>query len=66
MYKVLIAFLDKEDDYYRYEAGDTYPREGYEPNEDRVNMLLGSQNALQRPLIQRIRISKKTKKEGEE
>lgn len=65
MYKALIPFADKKDNFYVYQKGEVFPREGYEPDEEWVNTLLGSQNATGSPVIQRIRSSKKVEKVDE-
>ena len=51
MYKVLWAFKDLQDDEYRYEKGDTYPRAGYKPTIKRIDELSGSNNKRGKPLI---------------
>lgn len=40
MFKVLKKFRDITDSDHIYEVGSVYPREGYEPSEDRVDELL--------------------------
>ena len=35
-YKAKITFRDLQDNEYVYQIGDVYPREGYEPSEERV------------------------------
>lgn len=54
MYKVLEYFEDLQDNDYAYEVGDTYPREGYEPTAERVEMLSTDKNVRKRPLIEAI------------
>lgn len=60
MYRVLEQFHDLEDfttdkkgekTYFEYNEGDTYPREGYEPAEWRIDELMGGDNPLRNPLI---------------
>lgn len=59
MYEVISAFRDLTDYiktksgpvYHRYEVGDTYPRDGMAPTEERVVALLTGKNNLKRPLI---------------
>lgn len=51
MYKVLLNFADLQDDKYIYLAGDTYPREGYTPDKERIDELCGSDNAFGKPII---------------
>ena len=51
MYEVIWAFKDLQDDEYRYEKGDTYPRAGYKPTDERIDELSGSNNKRGKPLI---------------
>lgn len=51
MYRVLIDFADLQDEKYIYTAGDAYPREGYEPTEERIAELSGNENAFGQPII---------------
>ena len=51
MYIVKYDFVDLQDNNYAYKAGDTYPREGYIPNEDRINELITAANKQGRELI---------------
>lgn len=51
MYKVLKLFLDIKDNNQLYRVGDTYPRKGYEPTQDRIKQLSGNKNAMKEPLI---------------
>lgn len=58
-YKVIKAFDDLRDAipvsggcfYYHYEVGDAYPRDGLEPDADRIAELAGPDNAQGTPLI---------------
>lgn len=63
MYKVLEQFHDLQDfttdkkgekTYFEYNEGDTYPREGYEPAEWRIDELMGGDNPLRNPLIKEV------------
>ena len=59
MYKVIKAFADLQDVkktksgniYFEYEVGDTYPRKGVSPTEDRIAELSGCDNKQGTPLI---------------
>lgn len=59
MYKVIKFFHDLEDKketksgtvYHAYNVGDTYPREGSKPSEERIAELAGSENKRGEPLI---------------
>lgn len=54
MYKVLKLFTDLQDDNYRYEVGDEYPRLGLNPSLTRIKELSGSHNKQKTPLIKEI------------
>lgn len=54
MYKVLEYFTDLQDNGYAYKGGDTYPRKGYEPTTERIEMLSTDKNVRKRPLIEAI------------
>lgn len=59
MHKVIKAFADLQDVkktksgniYFEYEVGDTYPRKGVSPTEDRIAELSGCDNKQGTPLI---------------
>lgn len=44
MYKALTDFIDLQDNYHKYHAGDTFPRKGYDPGEERIAELAGTNN----------------------
>ena len=60
MYRVTHFFHDLQDShttkdgtvYHAYNVGDTYPRRGYEPSEDRIKELSGRDNIRGIPLIE--------------
>lgn len=60
MYKVIKFFHDLEDKketksgtvHHAYNVGDTYPREGSKPSEERIAELAGSENKQGEPLIE--------------
>lgn len=54
MYKVIKLFLDGQDYLHKYEVGDIYPREGYNPSQERLEGLLGTGNKQGVPLIEEI------------
>jgi hypothetical protein len=58
MYRVLEYFTDLKDNGYEYKAGDTYPREGYEPSAERIEELSTDKNVRKRPVIELITASK--------
>lgn len=51
MFVVIRHFTDTHDRRHSYNAGDTYPREGYTPTKARINELSGYENSLCTPLI---------------
>lgn len=59
MYKVVKAFHDLQDEkktksgtvYFEYKVGDTYPRKGLSPSEERIDELAGKNNKQGSPLI---------------
>lgn len=51
MYRVVEAFEDIADGRHPYRVGDAYPRDGFEPTEERIKALSGSGNVRKRPLI---------------
>ena len=59
MYKVIYKFADLEDDSYVYEVGDTYPRKGLNPTDERIGELSGFENKIGKPLIEKIEDKKK-------
>lgn len=73
MYKVIKFFHDLEDKketksgtvYHAYNVGDTYPREGSKPSEERVAELAGSENKQGEPLIELVeeRVEKQTEEQ---
>lgn len=54
MYKVVKSFFDLEDNSRWCEAGEEYPRKGYEPSKERIKELSTEANRLGEPLIQEI------------
>ena len=71
-YKVIKMFTDGQDGLHPYEVGDTYPRKGYKPSEERIIGLLGTDNKQGVPLIEEVpeekpkakkKVSKKKKSE---
>lgn len=54
MYKVIKLFTDLQDGRHLYNVGDTFPRDGVEVSEDRINELMGSDNKQGTPLIEEI------------
>lgn len=54
-YTVLHHFTDLQDDNFHYVDGATYPRKGYQPTEDRIKELSGSNNKQGVPLIKAVK-----------
>lgn len=51
MYRVIEVFTDLQDNNYRYNVGDEYPRTGYKPSTKRIDELSGANNKRGKPLI---------------
>lgn len=51
MYKALTDFIDLQDNYRKYRAGDTFPRKGYDPGEERIAELASANNKRGRAVI---------------
>lgn len=74
MYKVTHFFHDLQDYtttkngtvYHAYDVGDTYPRDGYKPSEDRIKELSGRDNIRGIPLIEEQEKAPKRKAKSEE
>ena len=68
MYKALTFFRDTLDMGHPYKEGDTYPREGYTPSEERVQSLLSGDNIRGIPVIGELKMvevaEEKPKKRG--
>ena len=74
MYKVTHFFHDLQDShttkdgtvYHAYNVGDTYPRDGYKPSDDRIKELSGRDNIRGVPLIEEQEKAPKRKAKPEE
>jgi hypothetical protein len=55
MYKAIEMFTDLQDDNFKYEVGDEYPRLGLEPSLARINELSGSNNRRGRAVIEEVK-----------
>ena len=60
-YKVIVTFSDLEDNGHLYKAGDTYPRNGVSPTEDRVEFLSSNRNLIGKPVIEKVEEAKEAK-----
>ena len=74
MYKVTHFFHDLQDShttkdgtvYHAYNVGDTYPRDGYKPSDERIKELSGRDNIRGIPLIEEQEKAPKRKAKSEE
>lgn len=64
MYKVIEVFTDLQDNNYRYNVGDEYPRTGYKPSTKRIDELSGANNKRGKPLIKAAQESVESVTEG--
>jgi hypothetical protein len=64
MYKVIEVFTDLQDNNYRYNVGDEYPRTGYKPSTKRIDELSGAYNKRGKPLIKAAQESVQSVTEG--
>ena len=63
MYKVIKHFIDLQDNNYKYDVGDTYPRKGLNVLQSRINELASDKNLQKTPLIEETpEVEEKTKK----
>ena len=54
MYRVIKHFVDLQDNNYKYDVGDTYPRKGLNVLQSRINELATNKNLQKTPLIEEI------------
>lgn len=64
MYKVLVRFMDLQDENHIYEQGDTFPRNGVKVSADRINELASYDNKIGCPLIEKVS-RKRVKKDAD-
>lgn len=55
MYEVIHFFTDLQDFSHTYNVGDVFPREGFNPSEERCMELCGNKNRQGKRLIKRIK-----------
>lgn len=66
MFRVIKLFTDLQDNDYKYEVGDEYPRLGLKPSLARIKELSGSDNRQGTPLIEEVEdLTKKRRKNKE-
>lgn len=54
MYKVIKHFVDLQDNNYKYDINDIYPRKGLNVLQSRINELASNKNLQKTPLIEEI------------
>lgn len=54
MYKVIVDFIDLQDNNYAYKVGDKFPHNGKNVSEERLSELASDANRRKIPLIQKI------------
>lgn len=54
MYRVIKLFTDLQDNNYKYDVGDVYPREGFEVLPSRIKELAGKKNLQGVPVIEKV------------
>lgn len=54
MYRVIKHFVDLQDNNYKYDVGDAYPRKGLNVLQSRINELATNKNLQKTPLIKEI------------
>lgn len=59
LYKVIVRFMDLQDENHIYEVGDTFPRDGIKVSADRINELMSCGNKIGCPLIEKIKATRK-------
>ena len=65
MYRVIKHFVDLQDNNYKYDVGDTYPRKGLNVLQSRINELASHKNKQKTPLIEEIpEVEEKPKKKS--
>ena len=63
MHRVIKAFVDLQDNNYKYDIGATYPRKGLNVLQSRINELASDKNKQKTPLIEEIPKVEEPKKE---
>jgi hypothetical protein len=53
-YTVIENFTDLQDNNYKYQAGDSFPRDGYDVSKARIEELSTNKNRRNRPMIKAI------------
>lgn len=63
-YKVVTSFFDKEDNKRLYEVGQSYPRTGFKPSEERIKLLSTVDNDEKTIFIKEVKKKSEPKKSG--
>lgn len=56
MFKVIVKFVDLQDDNHIYRVGDVFPRPNKKVSEARISELKSADNKRHRPLIEEVKI----------
>lgn len=64
MFEVICSFTDLQDNRHIYSVGDVYPRQGYQPDKNRIEELTTDNNRLHKPLIRNTEVRPARKKRG--
>lgn len=54
-FKVLYSFADREDNNHIYNVGDTYPRDGFVADDERINALSTTENRHGTVFIEKVK-----------
>ena len=65
-YKAIVYFKDLKDDSHAYHPGEKYPRDGYEPSEERIRELSTDKNRRGMPMIEEVKEKPKKEPKKEE
>lgn len=66
MYKAIVEFYDLTDGDHKYRVGDTFPRPDLKVSEERIAFLLGNENKLGKPVIEKVGKTEKVEEKSEE
>ena len=66
MYKAIVEFYDLTDGNRKYRVGETFPRPDLKVSEERIAFLLGKENKLGKPVIEKTEKAEKVVETNEE
>ena len=66
MYKAIVEFYDLTDGGRKYSVGDTFPRADFAVSDERIAYLLGNNNKLGKPVIEKIGKAEKVEQKNED